>query len=176
MPAPARTRSRQPAAGATPKSLGYSFPPEWARHSGTWISWPRPEGISFPERYRDSIEDVIRVITAITEFEVVNLNVPNVNYEHIVRDVLDVRGVPLRRIRFHHIPTNECWTRDHGPAFVLRTRRGRTDAAIIDWGFNAWGGKYPPYDADDAVPVGVQLGDPGRVQLHGQREPIFAAF
>ena len=32
----------------TPKSLGYSFPPEWARHSGTWISWPRPEGISFP--------------------------------------------------------------------------------------------------------------------------------
>jgi agmatine deiminase len=27
--------------------------------------------------------------------------------------------------------------------------------AIVDWGFNAWGGKYPPYDADDAVPTRV---------------------
>ena len=64
-------------------------------------------------------------------------------------------GVPLRRVRFHHIPTNECWTRDHGPAFVLRTRRGRVEAAVVDWGFNAWGGKYPPWDADDAVPTRV---------------------
>ena len=142
----------------TPKSLGYSFPPEWARHSGTWISWPRPEGISFPARYRDSIEDVIRVIATIAQFEPVHLNVPNTNYRHIVRDVLEVRGVPLRRIRFHETPTNECWTRDHGPAFVLRTRRGRTEAAVVDWGFNAWGGKYPPFDADDAVPTHVAEG------------------
>src|SRR5690606_10225236 len=28
-------------------------------------------------------------------------------------------------------------------------------AAVIDWGFNAWGGKYPPWDADDAVPTRV---------------------
>jgi agmatine deiminase len=147
-----------PPSPLTPRSLGYTFPPEWARHSGTWISWPRPEGISFPERYRDSIEDVIGVIAAIARFETVHLNVPNLNYRHIVRDVLDVRGVPLRRIRFHEIPTNECWTRDHGPAFVLRTRRGRIEAAIVDWGFNAWGGKYPPYDADDAVPTRVAEG------------------
>ena len=68
----------------------------------------------------------------------------------------------MRRVRFHHIRTNECWTRDHGPAFVLRRRRGRTEAAIVDWGYNAWGGKYPPYDADDAVPtrVAAELGLP----------------
>ena len=27
------------------------FPPEWAPHAATWLSWPRPEGISFPGRY-----------------------------------------------------------------------------------------------------------------------------
>jgi agmatine deiminase len=27
--------------------------------------------------------------------------------------------------------------------------------AIVDWGFNAWGGKYPPYDADDRVPTEI---------------------
>jgi agmatine deiminase len=146
----------------TPADHGFSFPPEWRRHAATWISWPRPEGISFPGRYAECIHNVVEVIRTIAQFERVNINVPNIDYEQIVRDVLARGGVPLRRISFHHIRTNECWTRDHGPAFVLRERRGGTQAAIVDWGYNAWGGKYPPYDADDAVPTRVaeQLGLP----------------
>jgi agmatine deiminase len=136
----------------TPDEHGFSFPAEWARHSGTWISWPRPEGISFPGRYAEAVHDVIGVIRAITQFERVHLNVPNIDYERIVRELLANGRVRPTRVTFHHIKTNECWTRDHGPAFVLRTRRGRIETAIIDWDYNAWGGKYPPYDADDAVP------------------------
>lgn len=146
----------------TPAEHGFAFPAEWTRHAGTWISWPRPEGISFPGRYQECIDNVVEVIRAITRFEPVHLNVPNIDYEEIVRARLAVRKVSTRRVRFHHIRTNECWTRDHGPAFVLRTRRGRTDAAIVDWGYNAWGGKYPPYDLDDAAPTRIseELGLP----------------
>jgi agmatine deiminase len=34
--------------------------------------------------------------------------------------------------------------------------------AIIDWKFNAWGGKYPPYDLDDVIPTRIagELGLP----------------
>ena len=146
----------------TPAQRGFSFPAEWQRHAGTWISWPRPEGISFPGRYQEAIDNIVEVIRAIVQFEPVHLNVPNIDYELIVRARLAVRKVPTRRIHVHHIRTNECWTRDHGPAFVVRTRRGNTEAAIVDWGYNAWGGKYPPYDADDAVPTRVaeELGLP----------------
>lgn len=157
----------------TPRRLGYSFPAEWTRHQATWISWPRPEGISFPDRYHECIEGVIGVIAAISRFEPVHLNVPNGNYRRIVAETLDAHGVPMRRIRLHTIPTNECWTRDHGPAFVLRRRGGRTEAAVVDWGFNAWGGKYPPYDADDAVPtrvaeaLGLRVFEPGIVMEGG---------
>ena len=138
------------------------FPPEWARHSGTWISWPRPEGISFPGRYHEGIEDIALAIRTIARYEPVHLNVPNDNYRRLVSDFLRSRAVLLNRIAFHYIPTNECWTRDHGPAFVVRRHRGRTQGAIVDWGYNAWGGKYPPFDADDAVParVGKELGLP----------------
>ena len=139
----------------TPAALGYSFPPEWYPHRGTWISWPRPEGISFPGKYHEAIEDIAGLIRVLVQREQVHLNVPNDNYERIVRDFLGSRKVALRRVFFHHIPTNEAWARDHGPAFVLRRRRGRTAAAIVDWGFNAWGGKYPPWDADDAVPTRI---------------------
>jgi agmatine deiminase len=152
--------ARRAAAGAkilsgSPADHGYTFPAEWARHAGTWISWPRPEGISFPGFYHRSIADVARVVAAIATFEPVFINVPNANYERLVRAQLRAAGIRLSRVRFHHIPTNECWARDHGPAFVQRTRRGKVETAVVDWGFNAWGGKYPPWDADDAVPTRV---------------------
>lgn len=157
-----RGRSRAKILSGSPAEHGYAFPAEWATHAGTWLSWPRPEGISFPGFYHRSIQDVARVVDAISAFEPVSINVPNANYERIVRAQLRAAGTRLSKVRFFHIPTNECWTRDHGPAFVQRTRRGTVETAIVDWGFNAWGGKYPPWDADDAVPtqIGAALGLP----------------
>jgi agmatine deiminase len=140
----------------TPAQLGYTFPPEWAPHSGTWFSWPRPEGISFPDKYHTVPENLARIFREIAAREMVHVNVPNGNYERIVRGQLKEHGCPLRNIVFHEIKTNESWCRDHGPAFVLkRGRGGKTRAAIVDWGFNAWGGKYPPYDDDDNVPTRI---------------------
>src|SRR6476660_8857790 len=130
--------------------LGYSFPPEWHPHTGTWFSWPRPEGISFPGKYHTVPENLARIMCQIQSREQVHINVPNENWERIVREQLSEYGCPLRNVYFHYIKTNESWCRDHGPAFVInrKTKKG----VVVDWGFNAWGGKYPPYDDDDAVP------------------------
>ncbi len=139
----------------TPAENGFSFPAEWYPREATWISWPRPEGISFPGRYHEAIEDIVGLIRVLVRREDVHLNVPNENYRRLVTEFLKTRRVSMHRVFFHFIPTNEAWARDHGPAFVLRQRHGRTEAAIVDWGFNAWGGKYPPWDADDAVPTRI---------------------
>lgn len=140
----------------TPAALGYSFPPEWHPHAGTWFSWPRPEGISFPGKYHTVPENLARVMCAIQSREQVHVNVPNENYEYLVRQQLKEHGCPTSNVFFHLIKTNESWCRDHGPAFVLREKRGgKKEAAVVDWGFNAWGGKYPPWDDDDAVPTRV---------------------
>ncbi|HEY1921142.1 MAG TPA: agmatine deiminase family protein [Tepidisphaeraceae bacterium] len=140
----------------TPASLGYTFPPEWAPHEGTWFSWPRPEGISFPDKYHTVPENLARIFAEIAPREKVHINVPNANYERIAKQQLTEHGCSLRNIFFHHIKTNESWCRDHGPAFVIRRNRGgRREKAIVDWAFNAWGGKYPPYDDDDAVPTRI---------------------
>jgi agmatine deiminase len=140
----------------TPAALGYSFPPEWAPHEGTWFSWPRPEGISFPDKYHTVPENLARIFREIAPREKVHINVPNGNYERLVKLQLTEHDCELRNISFHHIKTNESWCRDHGPAFVVRRRRdGRREKAIVDWAFNAWGGKYPPYDDDDAVPTRI---------------------
>jgi agmatine deiminase len=138
---------------ATPASLGYTIPAEWEPHAGTWFSWPRPEGISFPDKYHTVPENLARIFAAIAPREAVHINVPNGNYERIVQAELKQHGCPLKNIFFHHIKTNESWCRDHGPAFVVN--RAKKKIAIVDWGFNAWGGKYPPFDDDDAIPTRV---------------------
>src|SRR3954447_1591070 len=140
----------------TPASLGYSFPPEWAPHHATWFSWPRPEGISFPGKYHTVPENLARIICEIQAREQVHINVPNENWAYVVRQQLKDHGCPTKNVFFHHIKTNESWCRDHGPAFVLRkNKQGKREAAIVDWGFNAWGGKYPPFEDDDAVPTRI---------------------
>jgi agmatine deiminase len=145
----------------TPAEMGYSFPPEWHPHTGTWFSWPRPEGISFPGKYHTVPANLARIMCEIQAREQVHINVPNENWAYLVRSQLAEHGCPTKNVFFHFIKTNESWCRDHGPAFVIRRRKMRTkkatkiDGAIVDWGFNAWGGKYPPYDDDDAVPTRI---------------------
>jgi agmatine deiminase len=172
MKVPPSNRALRPQRG-TPAEHGFSFPAEWSRQSGTWISWPRPEGISFPGRYHRVLPTLARIVREIATRQLVHLNVPNENYVRIVRAHLLALGCPLRNVRFHLVPTNECWTRDHGPAFVVRHRRGHREGAIVDWGYNAWGGKYPPWDLDDAVPsavakeLGLSVFSPGIVMEGG---------
>jgi agmatine deiminase len=142
----------------TPAELGYIFPAEWAPHTGTWFSWPRPEGISFPGKYRTVPENLARIMCEIQSREQVHINIPNENWEYIVRQQLKEHGCPTKNVFFHQIKTNESWCRDHGPAFVVnksKSKGQKSKIAIVDWGFNAWGGKYPPYDDDDAVPTRI---------------------
>jgi agmatine deiminase len=160
----------------TPSQLGYRMPAEWEPHVGTWLTWPRPEGISFPDKY-DTVPGVYaEFIKALVEVEDVNINVWHAEMEQWVRGLLAERNVPLNRVHFHHFPSYEPWCRDHGPIFLVRDQSGRHERAIVDWGYNAWGGKYPPFDLDDAVPQhvaklrGLPLFSPGIVMEGGSIE------
>jgi agmatine deiminase len=160
----------------TPAGLGYRMPAEWEPHASTWLTWPRPEGISFPDRY-DAVPSVYaEFIWHLVAVEEVNINVWNAEKEDWVRGLLRDRGVPLGRVRFHHFPAYEPWCRDHGPIFLVRDRAGRRERAVVDWDYNAWGGKYPPFDLDDAVPRhvarlrGLPLHSPGIVMEGGSIE------
>lgn len=146
---------------ATPRSLGYRMPAEWEPHAATWLSWPRPDGISFPGRYDEVLPTLGEMVRLLARHERVEINCRNDEVEAIARKTIG----RARNIRFHRIPSYEPWCRDHGPIFVKRGRQ----LAVVDWGYNAWGGKYPPFDEDDAVPqriaelLGLPLFQPGIV-------------
>src|SRR2546423_10218664 len=135
----------------TPAALGYRMPAEWERHTATWLSWPRREGISFPDSFDRVLPALRAMVKALIESEQVCINVCNGAHEAEARAAL--KDVDPARVTFHRIPTNEPWCRDHGPIFL--TRDVDPKLAVGDWDFNAWGNKYPPFDLDEVVPTCV---------------------
>jgi len=135
----------------TPAQLGYHMPAEWEPHVATWLSWPRREGISFPDSFDRVLPTLRAMVEALIESENVCINICNGAHEAEARQVL--RKLSMERITFHRIPTNEPWCRDHGPIFLTRKKEPRL--AIVDWDYNAWGNKYPPFNLDEVVPTRV---------------------
>jgi agmatine deiminase len=135
----------------TPAQLGYSFPAEWHKHTATWLSWPHKEA-SWPGKINTVYKPYSQFIKAISEGEDICINVADAAMESFSKGHLLAAGVDLNRIKFFHHPTNDAWCRDHGPAFLINPAPVNKKV-IVDWGYNAWGDKYPPYDLDDIIPA-----------------------
>ena len=137
------------------------MPAEWAPHRGTWLSWPHRES-SWPGKFETVAGVYSQLVRELAKGEEVHINVGDEALEDVARRALHEAGAGARNIFFHRHPTNDAWCRDHGPIFVQRDSGDSRDELILDWGFNAWGGKYPPFDLDDVVPtrIGAELGIP----------------
>ncbi|MGH7818621.1 MAG: agmatine deiminase family protein [Candidatus Binatia bacterium] len=150
---------------STPAALGYRMPAEWEPHTATWLSWPHN-----PETWPGKIEPIpavfAEIVAAVSPGERVRILVADERLEASARSALDERGIDLARVEFFRIPTNDAWMRDHGPIFLVGAE---PEPAITDWGYNAWGGKYPPFDLDDRVParlserLGLRRFEPGMI-------------
>jgi len=126
------------------------MPAEWETHEGTWLVWPH--NTATWARWLKQVRSIwVELISALVRVEHVYLLVNDAEAESQVTALLRARGVGVDRISFHHIPTVDIWIRDYGPTFLVRSAAS-APLALIDWEFNAWGGKYPEYVADDAVP------------------------
>jgi len=127
------------------------MPAEWEPHAATWLSWPRREGISFPDSFDRVLPALRAMVEALIGSEQVCINICNDAHEAEARAVL--RGLSMERVTFYRVPTNEPWCRDHGPIFLIRDAEPKL--GIVDWDYNAWGGKYPPCNLDEVVPTRI---------------------
>ncbi len=149
------------------------MPAEWELHEATWLSWPHKEE-SWPGAFESIPQVFVEITRELTRSELVRINVSDPDFAENVRALLVRAGINLNSVNFHLNPTNDAWARDHGPIYLLRNAGGgRIERAIVDWGYNAWGDKYPPYDLDDVVPSriaresGEPLFEPGIVMEGG---------
>ena len=153
-----------------PALQGYTFPAEWAKHTATWLSWPHKEE-SWPGKIETIYKPYCKFIKIVAEGELVRINVADAAMESFAKSELEKVGADMNKIEFYHFATNDAWCRDHGPAFLINPATQQKQ--IVDWGYNAWGGKYPPFELDDVIPTriaqqfGLKVYHPGIVMEGG---------
>jgi agmatine deiminase len=139
---------------------GYSMPAEWSPQEAVWLSWPVDDPRHWGGHKRETIHDKFaEIAAAISRHEPVRINAPHADHPGILSRLNRTRAVPEHVELFDH-PHNDVWCRDHGPIFVKHRESGQT--AVTDWEFNAWGGKFPPWDLDNTIPsrIAAALGKP----------------
>ena len=139
------------------------YPPEWERQKTAWLSWPHNEKEWGKDRLGKIREFYKELISVILNFQDVHLIFPSEGLLHNNDfPVETLRTTSLKKII---IPNNDIWIRDYGPFFLEEGDRdamnrvstaGRTEF-IVDFQFNAWGGKFPPWDLDNKVPKEIAL-------------------
>ena len=134
----------------SPAQRGYTMPAEWSPHQATWISWPHKRD-SWPGKFEPVEPVMVRFVAAVSAHELVRINVLDAAHEKHVGELLEGHA-NAANVRFHRFPTNDAWCRDHGAIFVTREGDDGPEGLALDFRFNAWGGKYPPFDLDDAIP------------------------
>lgn len=127
---------------------GFSMPPEWHPHAATWMAWPHNTE-TWPENLEATQHEYIELVAAIADDEPVMLMCSGESSIDQFLTVVSSRSQKLSNVTIVDIPTNDAWARDYAPTFVINPE---TNEQIgIDWLYNAWGGKYPPFDLDQLV-------------------------
>jgi agmatine deiminase len=117
------------------------MPGEFAAHERTVICWPTREAIypgALLDEARSAHADLAR---AIADHEPVTM----IASPECAADATERCGGAVEVVE---IPINDSWFRDTGPIYVTDGAGGRV---AIDFEFNAWGEKYPPWDRDAEV-------------------------
>lgn len=138
-----------------PSALGYFFPAEFHKHEATWLSWPHKEA-SWPGKIESIYPAYSEFVACLAKGEKVNIMVADAAMQTFACEQLYRAEADMNQVIFHHFPTNDAWCRDHGPSFLLNKDK-EMGKAIVDWGYNAWGNKYPPYDLDNLIPEKVAM-------------------
>ncbi|WP_366655989.1 agmatine deiminase family protein [Fodinicurvata sp. EGI_FJ10296] len=129
---------------ATPADHGFRMPAEWAPHARTWMAWPCRAEI-WGDRIEAARASYADVANAISSVEPVTM-VCNPD------DVIEASLALGSSVEVMPLEIDDSWLRDSGPIFLLD---GQGGMAAAHFRFNAWGGKYTPYDKDAAVAAGI---------------------
>ncbi len=128
----------------------YRLPAEWEPHAATWLSWPHNTD-TWPG---DTLEQVYahfaQIVAVLAHSETVHINVNDAAMETMARQYLASQSIQ-GDIRLHQFATNDAWCRDYGAILLTRHQGDVPGCAAVDWGYNAWGNKFPPCDQDARI-------------------------
>ena len=129
------------------------MPPEWAPHERTLMAWPTRREL-WGAQLAAAKAQYTGVANAVAAFEPVTMVVAN------AEDAEAARRTLTEAVDVVELAIDDSWMRDSGPIFTLDDATGAR--AAVQFGFNAWGERFEPFDQDATVATRLceHLGEP----------------
>ena len=132
--------------------MNLNYPAEWKEQKTIWLAFPHNEMNWVGELREKIIAFYYELIGICSRFQPVNVLVqPDFILPAEQKKKFD--NAPFK-IRWIPIETDDIWIRDYGPFFVYSQHK---TSKIINFQFNAWGAKFPPWNHDEQVPKEIAL-------------------
>lgn len=121
------------------------FPAEWEAQSAVLLTWPHAE-TDWAPNLAAAERTFATIARAILAHEALVISVHRADLVESVRARIAPLPDQAERLHLIVVPSDDSWVRDHGPLTILEDGR----PVLLDFAFNAWGGKYPSA-LDDAI-------------------------
>jgi len=125
---------------SSPIGTSRRWPAEWEAQDAIWFAWPHNPK-TWPEHFEPIQAAFADAINAVSPFVDVKVLASAGKHARAAKKFL------TGNVEIFDVATNDCWIRDYGPTFV----HDNGNVVGVDWRYNAWGGKYPPWDDDAAA-------------------------
>ena len=133
------------------------MPAEWQQQAATWVAWPH-NADTWPHNLADAQAEFVTLVRTIAECQKVFVLCGGDSLQQATKALTTfTKNDP--NILLIDIATNDAWARDYGPTFVIDA--GSDEVVAIDWHYNAWGGKYPPFELDQQLSL-IHISEPTR--------------
>lgn len=129
------------------------YPAEWEKHQATWLNWPCNLETWKEEDLPKVRHQYLLFIKEIANGEEVHINVNSFHDDMFIMSELTLLDANIDNIHIHHFGNNDAWMRDCGPDFLINSET--KEKQLLNWSYNAWGEKYPPFEKDNAIPKKV---------------------
>jgi agmatine deiminase len=129
-----------------PSKSRFRFPADWEPQKAVWFAWPVCEDL-WPGALSLVRQQLAQLYQLAAHYQDVCLFCPGAARTELLH-YMEPSGLPANLYLFDYA-TDDVWCRDYGPLFVF----DQEDPSLCatDWGFNAWGEKFPEYVRDAAA-------------------------
>src|SRR5579859_2224602 len=118
--------------------MSYRLPAEWSPQSGVMLTWPRSD-VEWNPDYASAERCHTAIAKEISLRQPVIITCMDAAHAERIRGYVRDAGGRPENLRIYPYPSNDAWTRDHGPITVLKDGK----LVLLDFIFNGWGTKYP---------------------------------
>lgn len=125
----------------------YYMPAEWETHKGTIVAWPSNKQ-TWQGVYSEVENSMASMVAVISRYEEVYLSLKPTDNKNQIMEMILNKNANEANILLLDIINNDSWTRDYGPNYLFSKDKKHLEIAVNNWGYNAWGEKYPPWKED----------------------------